>query len=110
MSSCGHGARACDELFAAPREAALPYPGVLPEGPTSAQSFGRLTAAVAAVAALTEWARPGSRFGAAAAAAAHIAGAAVPGEQVGGAAAGAARDTTAAAAPTGERGAVIDGR
>jgi ribonuclease PH len=32
---------ACDKLFAAQREAlALPYPGVLPEGPTPQKAFG----------------------------------------------------------------------
>jgi ribonuclease PH len=31
----------CDTLFAAQREAlALPYPGVLPEGPAPAKGFG----------------------------------------------------------------------
>jgi ribonuclease PH len=32
---------ACDKLFAAQREAlALPYPGVLPEGPAPQKAFG----------------------------------------------------------------------
>jgi ribonuclease PH len=32
---------ACDTVFAAQREAlALPYPGVLPEGPASGKAFG----------------------------------------------------------------------
>ena len=32
---------ACDKLFAAQREAlALPYPGVLPEGPPQPKAFG----------------------------------------------------------------------